>query len=216
MEENVKQRLIQYLQFKKIGQNKFEKMAGISVGYISNLKKSPGAEQLMKILNAAPDLNKDWLLTGEGEMLVSEDNPIVPAITYNSGRPYYNVDFIGGFDVIFNDQTVNPDYNIDFPPYNKEGVVWCNITGHSMEPQISHGDIIALREVCDWRSFIPMGEVYAIVTANDLRTIKIIRKGDDAEHLRLVPVNRDGYDEQQILKRDILRVFSVLGCIKKM
>lgn len=217
MQETIKQRLVNYLKFKGIGQNKFESMAGISNGYISNLKSAPGAVILTKILNTAEDLNKEWLLTGEGDMLSFEDdNKDDNNCCMSLGRPYYNVDFIGGFDMVFNDHTINPDYMIDFAPYNKEGVVWCNITGHSMEPQISHGDIIALREVDDWRTYLPFGEVYAVVTTNNLRTVKVIRKGSDNEHLRLVPVNTDEYDEQEIEKSCVLRVFSVLGCIKRM
>ena len=73
MKETVKQRLICYLRYKRIGQNKFEKMAGISNGYISNIKSAPRDERLTKILQAAPDLNRVWLLTGEGEMLSPQD-----------------------------------------------------------------------------------------------------------------------------------------------
>lgn len=79
MEKTVKQRLIEYLRYKGIGQNRFEKSAGISTGYISNLRHAPGASHLLKILNAAPDLDKVWLLTGEGEMLVSNVTPLGPA-----------------------------------------------------------------------------------------------------------------------------------------
>lgn len=137
-------------------------------------------------------------------------------VSESKGRPYYNVDFIGGFDSVFNDQTTLPDYNIDCQPYNKEGVVWCNITGHSMEPAIGNGDMIALKEVFDWKNYITFGEIYAIVTHNDLRTVKIIRKGKDDNHYRLVPINTEEYDEQQIEKSQIMRVFSVLGCLKKL
>lgn len=73
METTVKQRLIRYLKHKGIGRNKFEAAAGISAGYITNLKNAPGATILVKILNAAPDLNRQWLLTGEGEMLNTSD-----------------------------------------------------------------------------------------------------------------------------------------------
>ena len=72
METTVKQRLIAYLKYKKIGQNKFEKIAGISNGYIHNLKNAPGADHLTKILLAAPDLIRVWLLSGEGSMLMEE------------------------------------------------------------------------------------------------------------------------------------------------
>ena len=73
-----------------------------------------------------------------------EENSITEAIRYepsvsytpSKGAPYYDVDFLGGFDLTFNDQTVTPEYNIDFKPFNKPGVTWVNITGHSMEPKI--------------------------------------------------------------------------------
>ena len=42
-------------------------------------------------------INPDWLITGEGEMLIG----IKPVISYTQGKPYYNVDFIGGFDILF-------------------------------------------------------------------------------------------------------------------
>lgn len=81
MEKTVKQRLIEYLRYKGIGQNRFEKSAGISTGYIANIRHAPGTSHLLKILNAAPDLNKVWLLTGEGDMLASNVTPMAPAST---------------------------------------------------------------------------------------------------------------------------------------
>lgn len=167
-------------------------------------------------------LSKVWLLTGEGEMLSSSktpdaeiSEPSVPQMSYSSGQPYYNVDFIGGFDLVLDDQTIKPEYNIDFKPFNKSGVMWCNITGHSMEPKISHGDIIAIKEVVNWQEFLNMGETYAIVTTNNLRTVKVIRKGSDENKYRLVPINIKEYDEQEISKNMVMRVFEVLGCMKK-
>lgn len=77
MQETVKQRLIKYLEHKKIGRNKFETLAGISLGYITNLKNAPKEQQLVKILQAAPDLDKVWLLTGEGEMIKPNGNNAV-------------------------------------------------------------------------------------------------------------------------------------------
>lgn len=88
MEQTVKQRLVEYLGKKGVGQNKFERLAGISNGYISNLKSTPKEGHLTKILQAAPDLNRVWLLTGTGEMLNSNVTPVEPAeaveVTVNS------------------------------------------------------------------------------------------------------------------------------------
>lgn len=217
MEETVKDRLTRFRQYKKLGQGKFEKLSGLSNGYLTQLRKAPGSEKLQRILCAFPDLNRTWLLTGEGEMLVQkkEESLPVPKTSYTTGRPYYNVDFIGGFDLIINDQTIIPEYNIDFSPYNQDGVFWCNITGHSMEPKVSHGDIIAIKEVSDWQSYLTMGEIYAIVTTNELRTVKIVRKGASDDVFRLIPINTADFDEQEISKSMILRVFEVLGCMKR-
>lgn len=69
-----------------------------------------------------------------------------------SGTPYYDVDFCGGFDLVLNDQTCLPAGYINLPQYNKADS-WANITGHSMEPLISNGDIIALRKIEDWQTY---------------------------------------------------------------
>lgn len=130
------------------------------------------------------------------------------------GRPYYDIDFICGFDELFNSHTTTPAYLIDYPPYNKDGVIWCNATGSSMEPEINNGDVVVLQEVQDWDSYMTFGETYAIATRNNLRTIKKVRKGSDSDHLLLVPVNKD-YDEQEIPKNMILKVFRVLAAMKK-
>lgn len=139
-----------------------------------------------------------------------------PTISYSQGKPYYNVDFLGGFDIIINDQTINPEYLIDFKKY-EDADCWCNISGQSMEPLISNGDIIAIKQLHDWREFLLSGEVYGIVT-RDMRTVKIVTKspkGDD--YLHLVPVNKsEEYQPQDIPVKLITHVFQVLGCMKKL
>lgn len=168
-----------------------------------------------KIQDKFSQVNKTWLLTGEGEML--KDSTEMKSYTTNNnhqGVPYYDVDFVGGFDLIENDQTSNPTYHIEFPQYDKADC-WVNITGHSMEPGISHGDIMALRKIEDWNTYILYGEVYAIVT-DEYRTVKKIRRsklGDD--FLRIIPTNEE-YDEQDIPKSVVLKVYQVLGVAKKL
>lgn len=71
MAENIKERLLQFLNYKKLGQTKFEEMCGISRGYIAKSKKSYGTEIIEKIGSTFPELNTAWLISGEGEMLRS-------------------------------------------------------------------------------------------------------------------------------------------------
>lgn len=164
------------------------------------------------------DIDMNWLLTGEGNMLSSdsEKEEKLPSVnqTYE-GAPYFNVDFIGGFDVIVNDQTRNPDFYINYPPYNLEGVIWCNLTGHSMEPEISNGDIIALREVTTPIQYLPAGEIYGIVT-EEYRTVKRVRLSQKEGFVRLIPSNKsEEFCEQEIPISMILKVYAVLGSIRK-
>ena len=49
----------------------------------------------------------------------------------NVGKPYYDVDFIGGFTEILNSQVSVPATNIVIRGFEKADL-WCNVTGHSM------------------------------------------------------------------------------------
>lgn len=71
--------------------------------------------------------------------------PAIQVLDQSVGVPYYDVDFCGGFEIMVNDQTSVPAGYINIPQYNKADS-WANITGHSMEPLISHGDMIALKK----------------------------------------------------------------------
>ena len=78
------------------------------------------------------------------------------------GRPYYNVDFLDGFDLTINDQTVIPVSYISMEPYNKAGFYWCNLTDDSMSPLIRSGAKICLKYIEDGVNGIIYGEVYAL------------------------------------------------------
>lgn len=214
-------RFDKYMKYKGLNDNRVTNSLGLSIGTLGKSRKENrdlSDRNIEYILKFYTDLNRTWLLTGEGEMLTHENTTpqLLPKTSYTSGRPYYNVDFIGGFDLVFNDQTVVPEYNIDFAPYNQDGVVWCNITGNSMQPKISHGDIIAIKEVVGWQDYLSMGEIYAVVTANNLRTVKIIRQGKSEGTLRFIPINTAEFDEQEVPIKMITRVFEVLGCMKRL
>lgn len=128
----------------------------------------------------------------------------------SKGTPYYDVDFMGGFNEIINSQTTVPTCNIIVPGFEK-ATLWCNVTGHSMEPKINHGDIVALRQ-CSVQD-IQYGEIYAVVL-DTFRTIKILRRGSSSDVLRYVPIN-PAFDDQEFPVSRILHIFEVLGSIAR-
>lgn len=163
---------------------------------------------ITKICNTL-SVSADWLVVGEGEIYV--DNVSVPEISYTEGVPYFDEDFLLGFDEIGIPNNENPDFLIRMPGYER-ATLWCNASGHSMEPEINHGDKIALQRIEDF-SFLPFGEVYGFITTNGMRTIKRLGRSAKEGYYRLIPTNRD-YDEQEIPISKIAFVYRVMGTMK--
>lgn len=175
-----------------------------------------GTLDLDVIYTKCEGIDFNWLFTGVKSKNTQSVKPYNDNLTINHefiGSPYYNVDFIGGFDLILNDQTINPDFYINYPPYNKEGVVWVNLTGCSMEPELRPGDIVALKPVNTPIQYLPTNEIYAIVT-DDYRTVKRIELSEREGFVRLRPSNPE-YKEQEIPIEMISKVYAVLGSIRK-
>ena len=231
----------EYLRFKGVVKNQVEvaKAIGSSRSNVSSAfngdTRALTNNFIIRFAKSFPQISLDWILNGNGSMTTEEQfnetsrcmqasafnhtakemmelskEQAIIGYEANIGRPYYNVDFRMGFDLGLNDQTINPEYMIDCQPYNNCDC-WCNARGDSMQPTISNGDVIAIKEVNDPRSCLVSGEIYAIVTTNDLRTIKRIK--DNGETVTLVPDNKD-YPEQTISKEVILKVYRVVGSMK--
>lgn len=159
-------------------------------------------------------VNKDWLETGAGDKYIGEPLNGKETMQPVLGVPFYDVEFSLGYDEMYNDTPNVPTKFISIPGYEKADF-WCRASGDSMKPLISNGDIIALKVIPDWTEFLPMNEIYAIMTKNDLRTVKVIRRGSDNEHFTLHAIN-DEYEDQEINKAAITKVFKVLGALKTM
>ena len=217
----IKQNILLYLAQKGVSPYEFYKESGVTRGILQQ-NNGISEDNIARFLAYAPDVSVEWLITGRGEMLStmqekkqekSDSEEKLPKVSYNPaiGKPYYDVDFLGGFNEIVNSQVTIPTNNIVIQGFEKADF-WCNVTGHSMEPKINHGDIIALHK-CTLED-IQYGEIYAVVL-DTLRTIKILRRSLDPKKLRFVPINTTDYDEQEYPVERIMNVFEVIGSISK-
>jgi hypothetical protein len=65
----MKDRLMQFINYKDISVQAFETNVNLSNGAVSKMGDGTRRSTIDKISNFYPDLNTNWLLTGEGDML---------------------------------------------------------------------------------------------------------------------------------------------------
>ena len=76
MDSSIGERLNAYMAVNKISQNALAEILSTSQSAISSMcngKRNISKNTIYKLSNAFPDLNSEWLLTGEGEMLKKKD-----------------------------------------------------------------------------------------------------------------------------------------------
>lgn len=72
----IKDRIIQLIEYKRIPKEEFYVKIGMtSASFRGNAKNTPlNSNAIENILSEIPDVNSEWLLTGKGEMLLSDEN----------------------------------------------------------------------------------------------------------------------------------------------
>ena len=213
MERTVKQRIIEFVKYKGIGQTKFEKAVGLSNGYLNQLRHAPSYEKIQMIIGAFPDLNEVWLLTGEGEMLKSEarQSASLPATEKSRIRYWGDVEATARGLTMFEDNPMSRCIEMSIPEFG-DCTDAVNLHGDSMFPLYKSGQIIILKEWVE--SFIDFGNVYLVITKSGNRMVKYLRKGSDAAHVLCVSEN-PAFDPFEILIDDILKLYIVKGSISK-
>ena len=214
METSVKQRLIQFVKYKGISQRKFESTIGVSNGFINNISKSIGAEKMQRIESAFPEINKIWLLTGEGDMLnntttdSSQTHGNINTLQ-NTIKYYPNVNgSMGG--VQFLDDPNEMVCDITIPGYS-DCKFAINAYGDSMYPLIKSGQIILMSEWSE--SFIDWGRIYLVVTKSGYRVIKRLYPGASDTTITCKSENPETNPPFEIEKSDINKVYLVKGWI---
>ncbi|MDD4819215.1 MAG: hypothetical protein PHD21_00035 [Flavobacteriales bacterium] len=66
-----KEKIKQFLDYKGVSKNKFYTLTGFSVGFLDS-GTSMGADKVKIIINTFPELNINWLIMDEGEMIIDK------------------------------------------------------------------------------------------------------------------------------------------------
>lgn len=184
-----------------------------SASYLSDLisGKSDLSEQFSdKLTSFYPEINKVWLMTGEGEMLKSDDQPFTekeseetrPRIPYAAAAGRLTEALSG----VAEDECEQIPIVKYLPMYNFTIVAY----GDSMRPEIASGDEMACRTIRD-KSYIQWGRVYVLDTDNGIIVKRIY---DDGDCIRCVSNNKD-YPDFRIPKNEIHSMHLLVGLIRK-
>lgn len=78
----MKERLRELIAELGISMREFSRRCDLSASYIRNVTDNPSSKTVNNILAAFPQVNREWLLKGEGEMFIEVDNVIDEVVTY--------------------------------------------------------------------------------------------------------------------------------------
>ncbi|WP_313636280.1 hypothetical protein [Empedobacter sp.] len=217
----ISKRFLHVLKIKDYSGYRLEKEnSGIKSSQISHIKSGrnqPSSELIDRLLSFFPDINRVWLLTGEGSMLNnSNEYSEAEVVTKNKVEiPYYNVDFSGGWKSENLFTTHQPSFFITNPEFTRAEFA-CNLVGNSISRRIPHNAIIGLKEIKEWKVYFPTNEIYAVVMKNELRTVKIVKRSANKDFLTLIPdpldiYNQTGYEPEEVPIDFIEKFFQVVA-----
>lgn len=202
-----------YMKSRGLNDNKVTLQLGLTVGLIGKSRKEGrdlSDKVIEKILNFYTDLNRVWLLTGEGEMLRSEQ--VQTQEQSGTGVPFYDIDVTCGITESFADVREEPQFRINYAPLNDCDAAF-PVYGDSMEPDFYAGDVVMVREIHNVDSML-WGEPYLIITnaaCDNLRTIKNVYLSDDRRNFILRASNPRYNGDTIVARENVLKIFLIKG-----
>ncbi len=212
MESTVKERIMEFINYKNISKNAFENMCNLSKRYISNLKGTPGSRVVRSISDAFPELNTTWLLTGVGQMLANDNDcaenisledaraPILP--TRIAGSP--NTDLLDYVQNNMQDLELSRIIILDTPID-----MWHMIRDEALAPTFRIGDKIALLAYEKGEENPIPGKIYAVDTSSNGLIIRKLIPCEDGGFIAK-SLNEERYPDFVIKEEEIIRIFRIV------
>jgi len=222
---NVKERIKDFIKYRGISVRKFEDTIGVSHSYVSNIRVSIQPDKLSSISIHYPELNIDWLLTGEGDMLkeprqeaVLIENPNIIMVPLVGQYAY------AGYLCGFNDKEymetlptipVIADHNLKGDYLNFE------VRGDSMEDgsldSLVEGDILVCRivkpEYWKYKLHINKWDFVIVHKTEGVLIKRIVEHDPDTGYIRLHSLN-PLYNDFELNLKDVAQLFNVVQVLR--
>lgn len=218
MSKSTTERLAEYMAYKGINNNALTVAADLSVGQIGKaIMKNSGinSSSIEKILHAYPEINAEWLLTGIGQMIKGSNELVNSKTDEKKGIPLIPIEAMGGYgkgDSQVMQYDISSGYNI--PELEGKGVKYLiRVSGSSMYPKYSNGDLLACKPLEDL-SFFQWGKPYVLDTEQGAIVKRLFPCDDDSECLECRSDNNMHYPPFRIPKLSVRAVAIVVGVIR--
>lgn len=222
---SIKERVYEFCSEMGIKIRDFERTCKLSNGYVSSMRTGFGREKLNNVLTAYPQLNREWLLYGEGEMLrnslIAMHKESLEEIRAGlkpqpglDGIPLIPIDAVAGFNGWDENGIAELDctrYDVpDFAAVHADFLI--RVSGSSMYPKYSSGDILACRKILEV-TFIQWGKIYVIDSQQGAMVKRLFEIEGDAEHI-LCKSDNANYPPFKLPKNEIRSLSIVVGAIR--
>ena len=229
-------RLFEFFREKALSNYKVEQACGLSNGYLRNLRKAPSAEILERIFSTYPELSREWVMYGSGEMLRSsvspatetqprDDRQMTDTNTNELRRNYEGtsdmkrlplvtqkaVAGFGNADFAIHEADVKEYYIVPKFRYHQVDFM-IEISGSSMYPKYNSGDVVACTILHDG-SFIQWNKCHIVATREQGILCKRLMPGSSDDCLKMVSDN-ENYPPFEVPKDEITGIALVVGVIR--
>ena len=166
-----------------------------------------------KIISCYPQVNKAWLLTGEGDMLnktmrkVAKDEDVESPTTVLLLPMYAHGGTLNDFVTYAKEndceKVISPIVGVDFA---------IQVSGDSMAPEYPNGSRVFIKRINE-KAFIEWGKTYVLDTCNGI-VVKRIVPSDQEGFIRCISINPNPiYAPFDISLSDIFGMYKVLLCM---
>ena len=227
--KGLKERLLYFIEYKGLPVQMFEKIVGLSNAAVSKMGDNTRRSTIDKISKSFPELDVNWLLTGQGEMLyygqdAESISNKVQEPTSHYGRKELNegngfttyllpMSAMGGTLTGFAapgamlqncEAIISPIEDVDFA---------ITVYGDSMAPEYPSGSRILIKKI-NPNIFIDWGKTYVLDTANGVIVKELHECKGKEGYVKCHSVNPDPkFSDFEVPMSEVYGVYRVLMCM---
>lgn len=210
-----KQRILQFIDYKSISISDFLRKTEIKRGFLDSDKLDSSVSDLFiaKIIACYPEINIEWLVTGNGEMILSNSSTNNSLNNKLSLIPLIPINAIAGIGNGNNDLILQVDCEYyDVPEFRNKADYLIRINGSSMSPKYHSGDIVACKKL-PLDTFFQWNKVYVVDTIQGALVKRVKKSQLGNEYIQLISEN-DKYEPFDIPISAIHALGLVIGVIR--